>query len=216
MGAREKPASVDLQVIVPYTFRDPKSRLASLLSTEERRDFARIMLEDVLAAIAEVGHPPTVLAPPGLTDISAPIIEDERPLTPAVNAILEPPTAVIMADLPLLTPGTIRDAFDQPGDVVIGPGRGGGTNLLVVRDDAFEVDFHGHSLADHRRIASTAGLTVTEVDSHRVSADVDEPADLVEVLLHGSGTSPEWLREHGFGMTATAGRVSITRESDDA
>ena len=33
------------------------------------------------------------------------------------------------------------------------------------------------------------------VDSMRLSTDVDEPADLVEVLLHGEGQAVTWLRE---------------------
>lgn len=200
-----------MRVLIPYTPTDPKSRLSPVMSASERTAFAHAMLEDVVEAIKTAGHTPEILADAVVPSAPAPVIEDERPLSPAVNAVLDPPDAVIMADMPLVTAGTVADALERPGDVVIGPGRGGGTNLLVVRDDRFAVDYHGASLEDHRRIASSADLVVTEVDSHRISTDIDEPADLVEVLLHGQGRAANWLREHQFELVETDGRVRLRR-----
>jgi 2-phospho-L-lactate guanylyltransferase len=97
------------------------------------------------------------------------------------------------------------------GDVVATPGRGGGTNALVVRDPAFRVDYHGASIRDHRRIADEAGLDYREVDSMRLSTDVDEPADLAEVLLHGRGDSADWLRAAGVSLSVDDGRVGVRR-----
>jgi 2-phospho-L-lactate guanylyltransferase len=45
----------------------------------------------------------------------------------------------------------------------------------------------------------------------RLASDVDEPADLVEVLLHGEGEAAAWLREAGFELDAGEGRVGIDR-----
>lgn len=201
-----------MQVVIPYSPVDPNTRLEPVLTSSERRAFAQVMLGDVLAAIEAAVGTPTILSPEPLKGVSAPVSVDARPLSAAVNAILEPPMAVIMADLPLLTPTTVERALAEPGAVVIGPGRSGGTNLLVVRDDGFAVDFHGNSLADHRRLATEAGLTSTEIDSFRVSTDVDEPPDLVEVLLHGDGEAPAWLRAHGFDLRITEGRVALHRQ----
>lgn len=201
-----------MQVLIPYTPVDPKSRLAPVLSRDERQSFARAMLEDVVRAVEAAGHEPNILSDSPLSDPPANEMVDERSLSDAVNAMLEPPMAVVMADLPLITRDVVDSAFDHQGDIVIGPGRGGGTNLLVVRDDRFAVDYHGASLRDHRRIAADSGLTVREFDSHRVSTDIDEPADLVEVLFHGTGKAERWLRERGFGIRATGGRVDIHRD----
>lgn len=201
-----------MQVVVPYSPVDPNTRLEPVLTRSERRAFARVMLGDVLAAIEAAVGTPTILSPEPLDGVSAPVSVDARPLSAAVNAILQPPMAVIMADLPLLTPTTVERALAESGPVVIGPGRGGGTNLLVVRDDGFSVDFHGNSLADHRRLATEAGLPFAEIDSYRVSTDIDEPPDLVEVLLHGEGEAPEWLRANGFELRITAGRVALHRQ----
>lgn len=200
-----------MRVLIPYAPDDPKTRLAGVLSPEERETFSEAMLEDVLTCVTEAGHVPRILATRELPAISAPVRVDDRPLSTAINASLDPPMAVVMADMPLVTPGVLSDAFDRAGDVVIGPGRGGGTNLLVIRDDRFAVDYHGASLVDHRRTAATAGLSVEEIDSFRIAVDVDEPEDLVEVLLHGEGHAAAWLEAQGFELAETAGRVVATR-----
>jgi len=51
------------------------------------------------------------------------------------------------------------------------------------------------SYLDHVAAAKGADLTRTEVDSYRLATDVDEPADLAEVLLHADGResdTPQW------------------------
>ncbi len=201
-----------MRVIIPYAPEDPKSRLSPLLTDAERGTFARRMVEDVVTAVRDAGCQPEILSTHDLEDPPAPVIVDARPLSPAVNDVLVPPMAIVMADLALLTPVAVRRLVDAPGDLVLAPGRGGGTNALVVRDDAFAVDFHGVSIADHRDIAAEAGLDATEVDSRRLTTDVDEPEDLVEVVLHGAGRAAQWLREAGFAPVATGGRVDIERE----
>jgi 2-phospho-L-lactate guanylyltransferase len=45
----------------------------------------------------------------------------------------------------------------------------------------------------------------------RLSTDVDEPTDLVEVLLHGEGEAAAWLRAAGFELDAGEGRVGVDR-----
>ena len=200
-----------MRVLIPFAPSEPKSRLAPVLSAEERAEFARVMLEEVCRHVRAAGCRPTILSTEAIPDTQVPVTVDDRPLSGAVNDALEPPVAIVAADLAILTPTALRRALDLPGDVVIGPGRGGGTNVLVVRNDRFFVDFHGMSLADHRSIAADQGLAISEVDSHRLTTDVDEPPDLVEVLLHGRGESADWLREQGFELTATDGRVAIQR-----
>lgn len=221
-----------MEVLVPFSTDRPKSRLSSVLSSAEREAFARAMLRDVLAAVREAGGDPTLLATepteidddgsPRLIDETVPdldVVVDERPLSTAVNAVLadrEPtpasPVAVVMADLALATPDVLRRLFDADRDVAIAPGRGGGTNALVVRHPAFRVDYHGASYPDHLRIAAEAGANVREVDSHRLASDVDEPADLAELLIHGDGAATEWLRAAGFTLEVSDGRVGAVRE----
>jgi 2-phospho-L-lactate guanylyltransferase len=208
-----------MRVVVPYAASDPKTRLADALSPEERRAFADAMLTDVLAAVRATGREPEVLATAPV-EADAPVVVDERPLTEAVNALLaetvegptDEPVAVVMADLALATPKALSCLFEREGDVVLAPGRGGGTNALVARHPDFRVDYHGTSYLDHRRAAREAGAAVSVVDSHRLATDVDERADLAEVLIHDSGASFEWLREAGFELASDESRVGVVRE----
>ncbi|MFC6824149.1 2-phospho-L-lactate guanylyltransferase [Halopelagius fulvigenes] len=220
-----------MRVVVPYAGRDPKSRLSERLTESERRAFARAMLRDVLDAIEAAGHDPVVLATEPVSVSDADVVVDDRPLTPAVNAVLarldgsdgdgpafadvarDGEVAVAMADLALATPEAVRRLADAEGTVVVAPGRGGGTNALVVRHPEFRVDYHGASYRDHRRIAEEVGASVRVVDSMRLSTDVDEPSDLAEVLLHGGGESRRWLREAGFELNIRGGRVGVVREA---
>lgn len=206
-----------MAVVVPYRVADPKSRLSPALEADERETFARLMLADVLDAVAATGREPTVLATEPV-DLAVPVQVDDRPLTEAVNGVLPAgdgdedgePVAVVMADLVLATPEAVERLLGTDGDVVLAPGRGGGTNALVARDPAFRVDYHGASVRDHRRICQEAGLAVEEVDSYRLGTDVDEPADLVEVLLHADGRAADWLAER-FELDADGGRVGLGR-----
>ncbi|MUW15232.1 2-phospho-L-lactate guanylyltransferase [Halorubrum sp. CBA1125] len=107
------------------------------------------------------------------------------------------PVAVVMADLALATPDATERLFEAgtAAEVAVAPGRGGGTNALVVSHPSFRVDYHGASYLDHRRIAAEIGASLRVVDSHRLATDIDEPADLAEVLLHGDGAAADWLEE---------------------
>ena len=202
-----------MRVVVPFDARRPKTRLSDVLDANERRAFADAMLTDVLETVRRAGHDPTVLTNDHV-ESDAPVTVDERPLTPAVNAVLEAaddPVAVVMADLALATPRAVARLCDASGDVVLAPGRGGGTNALVVRHPDFRVDYHGASYLDHLRRARDAGASVREVDSARLGTDVDEREDLVEVLLHTDGAAREWLRDASFALDVDDGRVGVRR-----
>lgn len=204
-----------MDVLVPFDAREPKTRLRGALEPDERDAFARAMLRDVCEAVASAADStdadgPTVLSTAPL-ECPHRVVVDDRPLTEAVDARLDPPVAVVMADLPLVTPRTLERLFEADGDVVLAPGLGGGTNAMVVRAGGFHVDYHGASIRDHRRAAREAALAVTCVDSFRLAVDVDERADLAEVLLHADGRAAAWLRSAGFEIDATGGRVTATR-----
>jgi len=218
-----------MRVVVPFDARDPNTRLEPVLDADERRAFAGAMLADVLAALRgtdrdlDVG----VLATEPVT-VDAEVTVDDRQLTPAVNGALaasDGPVAVVMADLPLLTPAAVerllapelrggnRGGDDDPAaGVVLAPGLGGGTNALVARHPGFRVDYHGISYRDHREAAAAVGAWVRTVDSFRLALDVDDPADLAEVLLHSDGEAAAWLREAGFRVSAGDGRMTAERE----
>lgn len=204
-----------MRAVIPFDTRDPKTRLSPVLDPDERASFAQAMLADVLAALEPTDLDPELVAT-GESDfyVPVPVTVDDRPLDAVVDDAIDAgtPLAVVMADLPLIGPAHVNKLRSTPGDVVFAPGRGGGTNAMVVRDDAFTVDYHGISIQDHRNIAHEASLTVGEVDSFRLATDIDDPADLVEVLVHGSGRAANWLREAGFEVAVVDGDPRVTRD----
>ncbi|CQR48572.1 MULTISPECIES: 2-phospho-L-lactate guanylyltransferase [Haloferax] len=204
-----------MRVVVPFGGREPKTRLAPFFDADERRDFAVSMLRDVLDAVRAAGGDPAVVADAPVS-VEAPVAVDDRPLTEVVGDELDgfdgDPVAVVMADLALATPAALARLFETDADVVAAPGLGGGTNALVVRHPEFSVDYHGASILDHRRIARDAGCSFAEVDSMRLAVDVDEPSDLVEVLVHGEGRAREWLVDAGVRLERGTGRVEAVRE----
>ncbi|WP_137284733.1 2-phospho-L-lactate guanylyltransferase [Halorussus salinisoli] len=212
-----------MRVVVPYAATEPKTRLADVLSADERAAFAEAMLADVLATVRATGREPEVLATAPV-EVDAPVTVDDRPLTEAVNAVLaetDETVAVVMADLALATPDALGRLFGREdvtaesaigGEVAIAPGRGGGTNALVAGHPEFRADYHGTSFLDHLANAREVGAAVRVVDSHRLATDVDERADLAEVLIHGDGAAYDWLREAGFGLAGDESRVGVVRE----
>lgn len=209
-------------ILVPYDATGPKTRLAPVLDPDERAAFAAAMLRDVLGAVkhADHGHEVRVLAtePTDAAPAGVSVDVDDRPLTPAVNAALadaDDPVAVLTADLPLVTPATVARLLGAggPSDVVLAAGRGGGTNALVARHEDFRVDYHGVSYRDHREGARAVGAGVVEVDSRRLATDVDEPADLVELLVHGEQTrAGRWLADAGIALQVAEGRATVVRD----
>lgn len=204
-----------MRVIVPFGTSDPKSRLSPLLDTDERREFAEAMLGDVLDALN--GHGPEVLADASV-DCDAPVTVDDRPLTDAVDAVIAAgtPVAVVMADLALVTPDAVERLFAPDADVVFAPGLGGGTNAMVVRHPEFRTDYHGASIRDHRNAARSLDASVAEVDSFRLAADVDEPSDLAEVILHSDGRAADWLADTGVELRLCDGRTTVERSDSDS
>lgn len=206
-----------MRCIVPFAVDTPKTRLAPVLSPAEREAFATAMLVDVLETLEGAGVSPTVLSTAPITDervtTRAAVTVDDRDLTTAINARLgdASPILILMADLPLIRPADVKRLTESLAAVTIAPGLGGGTNALAVREPAFRVDYHGASYLDHCRAVAELDGTLETVDSRRLATDIDEPADLAEVLIHGTGQAHDWLVEAGFTLDTTDGRVGIQR-----
>jgi 2-phospho-L-lactate guanylyltransferase len=190
-----------MRVYVPYDPIEPKTRLAPALSATEREDFSRAMLLDVCQSITAAGHEPIVLATRQM-DIETETRLSDAALTTAVNEVLDAsgpsanrPVGVVFADLGLVTPASLSRLFEEDADVVLAPGRRCGTNALVTRSGDFCVDYHGTSYLDHCDVARRNGSSLETVDSYRLGTDIDEPADLFELFVHGEGASRRYLAD---------------------
>ena len=124
------------------------------------------------------------------------------------------PVLIIMADIPLVSTNNIKEIAASPADVVIVPGRMGGTNALFIRHpSSFHVDYYGASFSKHKEIAARSGIEIEVFDSFNMSTDIDEVADLTEILLHGTGHAARYLKKFGFTIAEeeNGGRVGLKR-----
>ncbi|KQC15896.1 MAG: hypothetical protein APR56_11565 [Methanosaeta sp. SDB] len=207
-----------IRVVIPFKLDCAKSRLSSVLSSEEREELAFAMLEDVVDAVSGLGRVSILLKDPlpdgGIFDRlrsrhGIELFECPQELDPALNFMIKaeekkgwPKDLLIaMADLPLMRISDLEELVRTPGDVVVVPGRGGGTNLILIRDPKFRVSYYGLSFLKHLRKAEDLGLSAGVFESFRCATDIDEPSDLVEVLIHGRGRTPRLLEKFGFELS---------------
>ncbi len=207
--------SRSVRIVVPFKFNGAKSRLAPALKPEERRLLALAMTRDVLRTVSEFGTV-TVLSRPGLyaEDIEIAgdvfeILESDLDLNDALNELIEDEARrgwqkdvlIVMADLALLAKNDIVGILNCPGDVILSPGRGGGTNMILINSPVFRTCYRGLSFPKHLAFAREAGLEATVFESFRASSDIDQPEDLVELLLHGRGEARALLEQMGFFLS---------------
>lgn len=200
-----------MKAIVPFKAVNAKSRLSSVLTEEERGRLARLMLKDITSTLKAAGVEVALLATTPL-EWGGEVIVSEKDLNAALNDVLsmaKEPIMIIMADVPLISEKNVRDMLASKTDLVISPGRGGGTNVQYVKDPSrYHVDYYGASFLDHLRIAKENGLTVEVFDSFNMSSDIDEPGDLIELYIHGRGEAAEYLRSITT-LDTTRGRVKV-------
>jgi 2-phospho-L-lactate guanylyltransferase len=203
-----------MKAVVPYKTVNAKSRLSTLLTEEERARLARLMLDDITGILKRAGLDVVLLTTTPF-QYDAEIVVSERDLNSALNEFLKAetgPVMIIMADVPLITLKNVRDMMESAADLVISPGRGGGTNVQLIKDpQKYHVDYYGASFLDHVRIAEDNGLTVEVFDSFNASSDIDEVADLVELYIHGKGKAADYLRSF-TALDVSKGRVRVVRD----
>jgi 2-phospho-L-lactate guanylyltransferase len=202
--------------LIPFKPKNPKTRLSTILTEEEREQFATSMLEDVKAAVKDAMCQPVLVCSELFDSDDVQVTITGTDLNGTLNAILPQnigPTLIIMADLPLADAASVRRVISTPQDIAIVPGRGGGTNAIFMKEpQKFHVDYYGTSFLKHMKLATDAGLSVEVIDSFRLHTDIDEPDDLVELLIHGTGKSRAFLESLGFILSVTRGRVVAERK----
>ncbi len=209
-----------VRIIVPFKHNGAKSRLSSVLTPEERRLLAFAMLRDVLDVVTGF-HRATILSRLGL-DIAevgrdVKVLELDLELNDALNSLIseeaergwQSDILIVMADLALLTGNEIARILNCDGDVVICPGRGGGTNMILIRSPEFRTCYQGLSFQKHLAFAKELRLDATVFESFRAGCDIDEPDDLAEVLIHGQGKTKSLLQALGFRLSEKGGKLSI-------
>ena len=202
--------------LIPFKLVNPKTRLSCLLSQDEREAFARAMLEDVIYAVKDANCSPVIVGTELFDSEYIQVTVRDADLNQTLNSLLPQSVGaimIIMADLPLADVQAIQRVITTERDIAIVPGRGGGTNVIFIKEpQRFHVDYYGMSFLKHVKIAQDAGLSCEIIDSFRLHTDIDEKEDLVELLIHGTGKSRAYLEELGFVLSVEKGRVGVERK----
>ncbi len=187
-----------------------------MLSQEEREAFARAMLEDVIHAAKDANCSPVIVGTELFDSEDIQVTVSDADLNQTLNSLLPQSVGailIVMADLPLANAQAIQRVISTKDDMAMVPGRGGGTNVIFIREpQRFHVDYYGMSFLKHQKIAQEAGLSCEVIDSFRLHTDIDEKEDLVELLIHGTGKSRAYLEELGFVLSVEKGRVGVKRK----
>jgi len=213
-------------ILVPVkNLENAKERLSPLLSRAERRALAEAMLQDVLAAVAKVNHRTRVgvvtsdpfavsLArrhgftiipdPANLGESDAIAHATDRCITQGEDSIM-----VIPGDIPLVQPEDLEQvlaAAPAQGTVLVPGWDGRGSNAVFRRPaNLFPLRFGNDSFPPHLRAAQATGQPCVVLRLPRIGLDVDNPADLAQLLAaEGNTRSQQLLRSWNLQSQALA------------
>ncbi len=205
-----------MKAVIPYKKSSAKSRLSPVLTLEEREEFVELMLNQVIDTLKAAGIETIDILSPSMYGLEnmkkANVLLDKDDLNEALNRYLkraEEPVMIVMADLPLLSSEHVKEIISTKKDICIVPGKGGGTNALFIRDPSnYRVRYYGSSFLTHCSIAADSGQNFEIYDSFFAGTDIDEPEDLVELLIHGRGPAKEYI-DRKFKLEVSRGRVGL-------
>lgn len=190
-----------------------KQRLVSVLDQTARTELAQTMLHDVVQALAEWPlRPPCALVTSDAFAVALgrqydfEIIPD--PANPGETGAIEMATEicvargvdytlVIPADIPLIHFSELQQILDQApaeGSVLAPAGDGRGTNAAFRRPaNLFPLRFGNDSFKPHLAAAQATGKPCVVLHLPKIAVDVDNPADLSELLSHPGETRTQSL-----------------------
>lgn len=176
-----------------------KSRLAQVLSPEQRFKLARMMLLQVLSVTLQSPRIAGVIVisrdtraigiarEMGAKTIQESSYSDLNPALERATSVLRAWRAgailIIPADLPFINGDDIDaiiDSCDEGPCVVLATDReADGTNVMLVRPPGLiEYAYGVGSFRSHSEAAHDLGITIVTYESDRVMLDIDEPDDL--------------------------------------
>jgi 2-phospho-L-lactate guanylyltransferase len=204
--------------VVPIrSFREGKTRLASILTGDQRASLLRKTASRVVCTLAASQLVDTVL----VVSPEREVLEWARGMGKRVLPLQQPVDRVglngaidaartwaldrdadallsLFADLPLLSTLDVRALVREQAAVVLGADRRGeGTNAMLLRlaeaGEEFQFVFGANSLERHVTEASRLDMTSRIVDAPGIGFDLDTPADWDEYLR--TEQSPAWLHD---------------------
>lgn len=193
-----------------------KQRLAGVLDQAARTELARAMLHDVLTALRNWENRPAVGIVTGdsyatnlAEEYGFEVIPDaDNPgetgaIEMATQVCVEHgvnETLVIPADIPLIQASELEEILRNApaeGSVLVPAGDGRGTNAALRRPaDLFPLKFGNDSFKPHHAAALATGRPCVVLKLPGIAADVDNPADLLQLIsLPGETRAQRLARE---------------------
>jgi 2-phospho-L-lactate/phosphoenolpyruvate guanylyltransferase len=219
-------------ILVPVKHLETsKQRLSPLLSPAERFALAEAMLEDVLAALDASRHRGHVALVSGdarahrlARQYEFGIIDDpEDPgetsaIEMATRAAIERGaefTLVLPADIPLITAAEVDEIFfaaPSQGTVLAPSASGRGTNAVLQRPPGlFPLRFGNDSFLPHLAAARATGNPVEVLRLAGIGVDVDEPADLADLMATPGDTRAQRLLDE-WRISERLGAMKLAEE----
>jgi 2-phospho-L-lactate guanylyltransferase len=207
-----------------------KQRLAEALDQSSRTKLAQTMLQDVLAALSDWQMGQNSKNPEVALVTSDPfavklageyrfeVIAD--PDNPGETGAIEIATRrcvarglqwtlVIPADIPLIQAWELDEILKhapEQGSVLVPAGDGRGTNAAFRRPaDLFPLRFGNDSFKPHQAAAKATGKPCVVLNLAGIAVDVDNPADLQQLIsLPGETRAQQLAREFGWRSASSA------------
>jgi len=222
-------------ILVPVkNLETAKQRLSPFLSSAERLALAEAMLQDVLAALGVSGHRDHVVLVSGdsrarrlARQYGFGIIHDAD--DPGETGAIEMATRaavdrgaefimVLPADIPLITAAEVEQIFaaaPPEGTVLVPSASGRGTNAVLQRPPGlFPLRFGNDSFLPHLAAARATGKPVEVLKLAGIGVDIDEPADLSDLLeAPGETRAQRLLHDWHISERLAAMRLAEERAS---
>ena len=214
-------------------FQGAKQRLSARLSPHERSELMKAMVHDVLAEVTRATGLHNTYVVTGssevvrwVSDWNVEVIRehDETGETDAVHFALDVMKAegmdaalVLPGDIPLLRARDVESVLQAapagsgvPFAVMVPSHDRMGTNaLLLAPPDVLRLRFGHDSFRYHLHEAAARGAAVEVVENPRIALDIDEPADLQQLVrrLDGGRTRDRLaaMRDNGSNFFVDAG-----------
>jgi 2-phospho-L-lactate guanylyltransferase len=202
-------------ILVPVkNLGNAKQRLAAVLDPGERFALAEAMLHDVLSTLARCSRRDEVAlvtsdrrAVQMAAALRFHVIKDaanhgeSEAIAMATRVCVKrgpPYTLVLPGDIPLITVDEVEAilaaAPDSFGAVLAPSASGRGSNAVLRRPaDLFPLRFGNDSFQPHLAAARATGQPVTVLQLPGIGLDVDDPADLVALLMAEGDTRAQRL-----------------------
>ena len=182
-------------IIPAKPFHEAKTRLATVLSPDQRAALSRRLLRHTIDVAGQIGDVVVISRSSAVRRLAKQagawaLVEGETELNAAlrqaaqwVAACHRQPVVILPGDLPLLTPTDLTEmmALRQPApSMVIAPCRREmGTNALFLDpSNIIDFQFGPNSFVKHRQAAQAIGIDIAVYRSPSIAFDIDLPEDV--------------------------------------